>query len=194
VSITRHALPQDRDAAIATLAEAFSTDPFWVYLLAGDDLTVPDERMTPVMELEHDLHVLAGHTYVIGDDATALWDPPGVHTDLTEVGGFLARYAPPERMARAMEAFAEIADWRPTEPHFYLHLIGARSQARGQGLGSALLGRVLSICDDEGLPAFLEASSARNAELYTRHGFTNLATVTIDTDVALRAMVRPPKQ
>ena len=36
----------------------------------------------------------------------------------------------------------------------------------------ALLAAVLERCDRERMPAFLEASRARNRDLYERHGFT----------------------
>jgi len=194
VNLARHALPADRSAIIDTLADAFATDPFWMYLLADGPQPVPSMTMREVMALEHDAHVTAGHTYVVDDRAAALWEPPGVQCDLGPVGGFLADHVEPERLTRAMEAFAETADWRPSEPHFYLHLIGARSEARGQGIGSTMLRRVLSICDSESIPAFLEASSPRNADLYLRHGFETLATISVDDNVALRAMVRWPYQ
>ncbi len=42
---------------------------------------------------------------------------------------------------------------------------------QGRGIGSALLRPVLTRCDREGVPAYLEASSERNRALYARHGF-----------------------
>lgn len=194
MTTVRHALPADRTEAIATLADAFAYDPFWVYLVTAGAGPVPMPVMQEAMAVEYDVHIAAGHSYVIDEQAAALWDPPGVHSDLDGLGGILAEHGTPERLTRAMEAFAETAQWRPTQPHFYLHLLGARAQARGQGLGSALLRRVLSICDAEALPAFLEATSPRNEALYQRHGFETLATITVEAEVKLRAMVRWPGQ
>ncbi|WP_017592274.1 GNAT family N-acetyltransferase [Nocardiopsis potens] len=57
---------------------------------------------------------------------------------------------------------------RPAAPHLYLAVIGVLPEARGRGLGGAMLGHRLSGTD---LPAYLEASSVRSRELYLRHGF-----------------------
>src|SRR5690606_21445404 len=57
---------------------------------------------------------------------------------------------------------------RPAAPHLYLSVIGVLPEARGQGLGGAMLARRLS---DTALPAYLVASSPRSRALYLRHGF-----------------------
>jgi GNAT superfamily N-acetyltransferase len=44
-------------------------------------------------------------------------------------------------------------------------------ERQGRGIGSAMMFPVLSRCDAEGVPAYLEASSPRNRGLYERHGF-----------------------
>jgi GNAT superfamily N-acetyltransferase len=55
--------------------------------------------------------------------------------------------------------------------HEYLWMIGVAPGRQGEGLGTALIGSVLDRCDREGLPAYLEASSARSRKLYERLGF-----------------------
>lgn len=55
--------------------------------------------------------------------------------------------------------------------HEYLWMIGVTPGRQGQGLGTALITSVLDRCDREGLPAYLEASSARSRALYERLGF-----------------------
>ena len=57
------------------------------------------------------------------------------------------------------------------EPHYYVRDVGVHPDMQGGGLGSALLRPTLDRCDREGLPAYLEASSERNAALYERLGF-----------------------
>jgi GNAT superfamily N-acetyltransferase len=56
--------------------------------------------------------------------------------------------------------------------HAYLMLIAVTSQRQGQGLGAALIAPVLERCDRDGIPAYLEASSARSRRLYERLGFS----------------------
>jgi GNAT superfamily N-acetyltransferase len=55
--------------------------------------------------------------------------------------------------------------------HEYLWMIGVAPERQGEGLGTALIGSVLERCDREGVPAYLEASSARSRGLYERLGF-----------------------
>ncbi|WP_373300793.1 GNAT family N-acetyltransferase [Streptomyces hiroshimensis] len=55
--------------------------------------------------------------------------------------------------------------------HYYLPTIVAAPGRRSEGRGRALLTTVLDRCDAEGMPAYLEASSARSKGLYERLGF-----------------------
>ncbi len=55
--------------------------------------------------------------------------------------------------------------------HEYLWMIGVAPERQGEGIGGALVQHVLDRCDREGLPAYLEASSARSRVLYERLGF-----------------------
>ena len=64
------------------------------------------------------------------------------------------------------------ADIHPSDrAHAYLWMIAVAPERQGEGLGSALMTAVLDRCDREGLPAYLEASSARSRALYERLGF-----------------------
>jgi ribosomal protein S18 acetylase RimI-like enzyme len=58
-----------------------------------------------------------------------------------------------------------------TPPHWYLSLLGTDPDARGLGLGSAVLRPVLEQCDSDGVCIYLETSKERNIDFYTRHGF-----------------------
>lgn len=61
-----------------------------------------------------------------------------------------------------------------------------------KGLGSALMRPTLERCDREGLPAYLEASSERNAALYERLGFELIRELRVAGSPPLRLMARPP--
>lgn len=61
------------------------------------------------------------------------------------------------------------------EPHYYyVRTLGVATRFQRQGLGTALLRPTLDRCDQEGVPAYLEASSERSAALYERLGFVHL--------------------
>ena len=192
MSLARHATPGDRKAAIKTLADAFATDPIFTHLFDTDGQRAEHGLMVEVMTIAYDAFVLNGHTYVVDQLGAALWSPPGVTTDTEAMSGFFGARAIPERMEAAIPHFIEMAEWHPDEPHFYLQFIGARATARGQGLGSLLLERVLRICDAESIPAYLEATTPRSAALYARHGFEQLTTIRFADGVSLLPMLRPP--
>lgn len=78
------------------------------------------------------------------------------------------------------------------EPHYYVRDVGVLPEAQGRGLGTALLRPTLDLCDRNGLPAYLEASSARNALLYERLGFQLTAELRVAGGPPLRLMLRPP--
>jgi ribosomal protein S18 acetylase RimI-like enzyme len=78
-------------------------------------------------------------------------------------------------------------------PHYYFANIGVAPAAQGRGLGSRLMGPTLDRCDEEGLPAYLEASSERNARLYERLGFQCTSELRFAGSPPLRLMVRAPR-
>ncbi|MEQ8840889.1 MAG: GNAT family N-acetyltransferase [Acidimicrobiales bacterium] len=191
---SRHATPADTDQLIDTLVEAFLTDPFWVHFMPDperDGFASP-VGLRDVMIAEVGSYLIHGHTHMIDGRAAALWTPPGIRSDDDALAEAFGRHVAAALLEAAMPHFIEMEEHRPTEPHFYLHLVGARDQARGQGLGTVLLERVTSICDAEGHAAYLEASTARSAGLYARHGFVEMAQIDFAPGVTLRPMIRHP--
>ncbi len=103
----------------------------------------------------------------------------------------LARRATADDVGRLKTALAAAFEDDPVfgwEPHHYLPYIGVAPEAQGRGLGSALMRPILDRCDEERLPAYLEATSERNAALYERLGFELRA----GGSPPLWLMVRPP--
>jgi len=82
----------------------------------------------------------------------------------------------------------------PKEPHWYLSVIGTDILHRGKGVGPALLQPILEICDEQGLPAYLESSNEINISFYARHGFEILQDVIIPGGPTLWPMLRQPLQ
>jgi GNAT superfamily N-acetyltransferase len=79
------------------------------------------------------------------------------------------------------------------EPHYYVRDVGVLPDMQGKGLGSALMRPTLDRCDREGLPAYLEASSERNAALYERLGFRVTEELRVADSPPLRLMRRSPR-
>ena len=192
--IARHAVPEQRETLIRVLTEAFADDPMMALMVPdADDPTRADPaRLERMMEEEVDRHLPAGHSYIVDDLGAALWTPPGIDAPSDDFVALINELAGADHMATLTDDFIAMMQWKPTEPHFYLHMIGAADNARGKGLGSLMLRRVLDVCDREGVPAYLEASTARSEALYARHGFETLATVHFSDTTALRPMLRLP--
>jgi RimJ/RimL family protein N-acetyltransferase len=74
-------------------------------------------------------------------------------------------------LPRILRGIAALESNHPTEPHYLLDLRRRRSAWQGRGLGTALVRPILDRCDEQELPAYLEASAPRNLALYERLGF-----------------------
>ena len=156
------------------LARAFFDDPAFSWVLRED----ADRMRVLVRGFELFLRRVwleQEHTYTTKSVAgVAAWELPdrwklGVGRQLGLLPAMLrvfGRHSP-----RVLRAIAMLEASHPREPHHYLAFIGVDPDWQGRGLGGALLAAVLERCDRERMPAFLEASRARNRDLYERHGF-----------------------
>jgi GNAT superfamily N-acetyltransferase len=78
------------------------------------------------------------------------------------------------------------------EPHHYFPYIGVSPEAQGHGLGTAMMRPTLERCDHARLPAYLEATSERNAQLYARLGFELMGELSVLGSPPLWLMRREP--
>jgi ribosomal protein S18 acetylase RimI-like enzyme len=93
-------------------------------------------------------------------------------------------------MPKVMALQTALERAHPREPHYYLPLIGVAARARGRGVGSQLLTALGKRCDEEQLPAYLEATSPNNARLYRRHGFETVQELSVSDSPPLELMLR----
>jgi ribosomal protein S18 acetylase RimI-like enzyme len=84
-----------------------------------------------------------------------------------------------------------MGSFHPTEPHWYLPLIGVDPVRQGHGLGSALLRHGLARCDRDRVPAYLEATSMRSVPLYRQFGFEAVSEIKTQTSPPIIPMFRP---
>ncbi len=165
----------DVAAVSRSMALAFFDDP-----VVGH-WCLPDEsrraaRLQRIFELFLDrVYLRHGECYTTADSSGgAFWLPPGTwRQPVLEQCQLMARMAriTGRSTVRIAGAMSFIEARHPHEPHYYLPFIGVSPHHQGQGLGSALLQPVLSRCDQQGVPAYLEASCERNYLLYLRQGF-----------------------
>ncbi len=163
----------DTAAVGQILADAFTEDPCFTWV-------IPHRGLYPRYWSLLASRVYLPHEMVYVDTerrAAAMWLPPGVDGNLPTGPSLLmlilrlVMHSGVGVLARLQQAQEVMVRRHPSTPHYYLHAIGARMDCQGLGLGSALLKTGTKICDEAGMPAYLESSSPRNVPLYERHGF-----------------------
>ena len=170
----RPATAADAPRIAAALAKAFYDDPVASWLFRDDSRRMRQlERGFALFTRR--LYLPAGECYTTEHVAGgALWLPPGRWQAglaaqlrvLAGLAGISGRGFPRFlRYSRLLESKHRRKD------HYYLPYMGVEPGGQGRGIGTALLRPVLKRCDSAGLPAYLEASSPRNRDLYKRHGF-----------------------
>lgn len=170
----RRATTADVPAMARTLARAFLDDPVARW-------SCPPDGLRPAM-LER--FYVTRLRQVLRDDevwvdasagGAALWLPPERwKTSVREDLELIRCFAHPRlltRMPLVVAGLKAVERLHPTEPHWYLAVLGTAPEAQGRGIGSALLAPVLDSCDEDGIGAYLESSKQANIAFYARHGF-----------------------
>ncbi len=138
---------------------------------------------------------LAHHEIYTTDDvvAGAVWVPPGAEDDDEQLASALGE-ASGEYAQKMFEISELLAEQHPQdEPHYYLFFLGTMPQWQSQGIGSALMRPVLEMCDRDGVPAYLEATTERNKPLYVRNGFELIGEIQLPDGPSVWPMWRAPK-
>ncbi len=188
----RRASADDAERLRTVLADAFVEDPVLSWLMPNDRTRRAQLRRYFGIELRH-YTLSRGRVWTSADLAgAALTLPPRAwraptRVTLLEGSAFRSHLVRAARVGAAME-------WHHVRgPHYYVRDVGVLPSRQGQGIGSALLRPTLERCDREGLPAYLEASSERNAALYERLGFRVTRELRFGASPPLRLMLRAPQ-
>ena len=170
----RKATPDEHERLAAVLARALFDDPVMRWVI-GDD-----GRRRSVLEAGFDLYLRKlwlkqDECYTTESAVGAIvWELPGqwkvgildqlrLLPSMARINGRL--------LPRSLRTIVALESNHPAAPHYYLPFVGVEPEWQGRGLGTALMRPVLDRCDEEKMPAYLEASSPRNRALYERHGF-----------------------
>lgn len=182
----------DEGRAIATLTIAFSSDPVarWFLSDASRYLTY----WPPFVR------ALAGEAFSAGtadsvDDCggVALWLPPNVGSNDEAIAAIASEAVPEPNQEEVFSVLGQMGEYHPTEPLWYLPLIGVDVPKEGRGVGSAMLRHAAIRCDRDNLPAYLEATNPRNKRLYAAHGFEELGVIQAGSSPPIWPMLRRPR-
>lgn len=178
----------DRQRGIASLTLAFATDPImrWAWPEAHRYTTYWPQFADAFGGGAFDQGTAHGLEDCL---AVALWLPPGAEPDGETVIGLMRESMDDQTFEDVNGLFEQMEELHPTDA-WYLPLTGVDPTAQGRRLGSMLLQHALAISDEAKLPAYLEATTPRNRNLYARHGFEIVGVIQAGSSPPMWAMVR----
>ena len=194
-SSPRIATPSEAGPLSAALAAAFENDPVLSWLMPNRRRRRRRLERFFQLELRH-VVLPAGRAWTVdGSPGASLELPPAkwrmpISAQIAHGPVFARVFG--TRLLHAFGLITTMEHRHLREPHYYMPYIGVAPAAQGQGLGTTLMRPTLDCCDREQLPAYLEATSERNATLYERLGFEHLGPFTFGGSPPLWPMRRPP--
>jgi GNAT superfamily N-acetyltransferase len=172
--LIRRATGDDVTRLSLALARAFYDDPVFRWLVPNDAERIHRSERGFAFYMSR-IYLRHDQCFSTKDGSGgALWLPPGTWhlgplAQLRLAPGMIAALG--SRLPQTLRAISTIESNHPHEPHYYLAFIGVEPELQGRGIGTALLQPILERCDQEGMPAYLEASAPRNRTCYERQGF-----------------------
>jgi len=173
--------PDEISLAAKTLAASFDDDPLFCYMLPK-----PGQRrrwLDLIMTAALTAGFPEGHVVTTDDGpgggAMAVI-PPGRYplpSSRLRRAVFRARMlrtlvTPTYRLLRGGIGMLDAMEtMHITEPHYYLQVIGVHPEAKGRGIGGALVRHVVALADTDTAPVYLETSNQVNLGFYRRFGF-----------------------
>jgi ribosomal protein S18 acetylase RimI-like enzyme len=182
---------EDDDAAslFNILTRAFIADPAARWLFPE-----PERYRTcyPILARLLCGDAMTHRTAFVSEDvaAAAAWHDPFSAPDDVALADFLDESIAPSRKAAAFAVFARMRDRHPRESHWYLPLIGVIPTMQRRGHGAALMRQALRLCDQTGMPAYLEATTRRSVPFYKSFGFQVTGEIAVGDCPILYPMVR----
>ena len=192
----RVATPADAALVTRVLVDAFADDPMWG---AWAFPSACDRRAhrEAVFGLFVDGALRYPTTWIAEDDsAVAMWIPPGgnglspeqeiaLEAELTTRLGM-------QQAARIFQAFDLFDAMEPSEPHYYLSLLGTDPAYAGRGRGRQLLEDTLRVVDSERAAAYLDCADEL-VPFYSGLGFEVVGSVVLPDGPRSNGMVRSSK-
>lgn len=189
------ATAEDVSRLADALADAFHADPVYTWMLPrGLRLTARLRALFTAEMAQYGLR--QGKVWTTSDrDGAVVALPPDawkMPESITLSEALVWMWAFGRRLLLAQRVQHALELHHPSEPHFYVRIVGVRTALQGQGLGSALMRPTLDLADSLGVPTYLEASTQRSAAMYARLGFVHLGALALpDGGPPLWPMRRP---
>ncbi len=197
----------EREAAVALLTVAFDADPFFRFMEPD-----PRERAALIEEvMRGNVELALGAKNAFGlateerVEGVCLWFAPGAYPPpawraALARGGSVARTiaswiaapsrAKPEVITTALRIETLLDEGHPTEPYWYLQILGVDPTRQGRGIGSRMLREALAMADRDDVASVLETSKPANLRLYERYGFRITRTTRLDSSPPIWTMQR----
>ena len=181
---------QNLDQLVSTLTLAFATDPVarWFY---PENAHYMSRFPALIQGFGKEAFEHGSARVVDGGTGAALWLPPSLHPDEDALGHALQHDVSENVRGAAAAMFEEMAAYHPSEPHWYLPLLGVDPVKQGQGYGSFLLQDALDRGDKNHEVFYLESTNPRNVPLYQRYGFEVLGEIQKGNSPIMIPMRRP---
>jgi len=190
--LVRTASVNDAQRCVQVLTMAFEDDPVCRWIWRDRQQYLESFPRFALAFAGGAIHLASAHYY--GDfSGVAMWLPPGSHPDEESLLEVIDQTVFKERKDAMFSMFEQMEAHHPTEPHWYLPLIGVEPASQGRGIGSMLQRHVLDRCDDERVLAYLEATSPRNIVLYKRLGFEPIGRIQVADCPPVVPMLRTPR-
>ena len=174
----RKAGRNDLGSLINVLVRAYDQDPIVDWLVLKDEKR--SQRMATFFEiLVNHCGMKYDHAFTTEDlSGIAVWYPPEPrdswkHSFLEDVI-LLPKWIQVcgiRGMPSGMAVDKLVKKHHLKSPHYYLSPLGVDPVHQGRGIGSHLLQHGLRMCDEKGVPAYLETGTEENIRFYMKHDF-----------------------
>jgi GNAT superfamily N-acetyltransferase len=192
----RPAQAADVPALTRVLVRAYMDDPVAIWICGSSSLRAQTLAVLYSARLRQ---MLAAEGVWTNAERTcaAVWTPPDhQQASIRPSAALLRCLLDPRLMVRLpllASGFLGMQRAHPQQPHhWYLSLVGTDPDARGRGLGSAVLQPVFQRCDRDGVGAYLESSKPRNLDFYAHFGFHTTGELQLPFGPPLWPMWREP--
>ena len=170
---------QDLPSAAQALSRAFHDDPLQTYVFpdAEERIALSPLHFTPLLrygmlfgEVLTNAGQCAGAAVWLGPDAWEVTPERAEAAGLDRLPQDIGEAAA-ERFLGALTAIEPYHRSDVPPAHWYVMVVGVAPEARGTGLGRALLQPILDRADSSGLPCYLETAQPENVGFYEHLGF-----------------------